>query len=137
MHIYALLTCYFDPKRRIYFPSGSQKSASNINVLTIESARILVEFDEELNSKKKQMKVALKILMDQGRSLIKNISQQIGKSSYYESATRECIMLELYLSTPKCQLDWYFKFLFLTRFNFDIHYTTPYPKRAKKQQGFG
>ena len=64
MHIYALLTCYFDPKRRIYFPSGSQKSASNINVLTIESARILVEFDEELNSKKKQMKVALKMLID-------------------------------------------------------------------------
>ena len=45
-------------------------------------------------------------------------------------------MLELYLSTPKCQLDWYFKFLFLTRFYFDIHYTTPYPKRAKKTTRF-
>ena len=74
--------------------------------------------------------------MDQGRRLIKNISQQISKSSYCESATRECIMLELYLSTPKCQLDWYFKFLFLTRFYFDIHYTTPYPKRAKKTTRF-
>ena len=57
-----LLTCYFDPKRRNYFASGSQKSASN--VLAIESARILAEFDAELNSKKKQMKVALKILME-------------------------------------------------------------------------
>ena len=45
-------------------------------------------------------------------------------------------MLELYLSTPKCQLDWYFKFLFLKRFYFDIHYTTPYPKRAKKTTRF-
>ena len=48
-----LPTCYFDPKRRNYFPSGSQKSASN--VLVIESARILFEFDAELNSKKKEM----------------------------------------------------------------------------------
>lgn len=57
-----LLTCYFDPKRRNHFPSGSQKSASN--VLAIESARILVEVDEKLSSKKKQMKLVLKILME-------------------------------------------------------------------------
>ena len=57
-----LPTSYFDPKRRNYFPSGSQKSASN--VLAIESARIPVVFDAELNSKKKQMKVVSKILME-------------------------------------------------------------------------